>query len=487
MFFAPFSKQAGNTTRRYGGTGLVLAICRQLAELLGSEPGVMSEPGRGTTFWFTTVFEPGPDTWQEQPLPDLEDPASLRILVVDDNATNREILEQQLAVWNITADSVEDGPAALVKLADAVDTGTPYRLAILDWHMPKMDGLMLANRISSDPKISATKMIMLTSAAADGGRAMAQAGVAAYLNKPARPARLRQCIAQVLNSDQACRDPAKAEEADKTDRLPEQFSCCHVLLVEDNPVNREVATSMLNAMQCQVDEVSNGKEAVEIVRRQHFDLVLMDCEMPVMDGYAATRAIREWEVDIPDHEHLPIVALTAHALPEDRNRCLLTGMDDYMSKPFSMDELRAVIAQWLPINDNVCNESEQTKSDSSGTWSATGNVISLSSLEAIGALDPAQGKNLASRIIDVYQENSAELIEVMSEALSRGDREKIRTTAHALKSSSGNVGADRLVEMCRSMEIAARDNELEGMSEQLLAVRQEHMQVLHALMEWKQG
>jgi len=488
MIFELFSQEDGSTTRRYGGTGLGLAICRQLAELMGGETGVTSKPGRGTTFWFTAVFEPGPGTCQEQPLPDLEDMASLRILIVDDNATNREILEQQLAVWNIAADAVEDGPAALEKLADAVDAGAPYQLAILDWHMPKMDGLMLANRISSDPKISATKMIMLTSAAAaDGGRAMTQAGVTAHLNKPARPARLRQCMAQVLDSDQACHDSAKTEDADRASGLPGQFSGCHVLLVEDNPVNREVATSMLNAMQCRVDEVSNGKEAVEIVRRQHFDLVLMDCEMPVMDGYAATKAIREWESDIPDHEHLPVVALTAHALPEDRNRCLQAGMDDYMSKPFSMDELRAVIAQWLPLDDNARNESGETGSDDAGTRSMTGNVISLSSLEAIGALDPAQGKDLASRIIDVYQENSTELIEVMSEALSRGDREKIRTTAHALKSSSGNVGADRLVEMCRSMEIAARDNELEGMSEQLMTVRQEHMQVIHALMEWRQG
>ncbi len=487
MIFELFSQEDGGTTRQYGGTGLGLAICRQLAELMGGETGLDSTLGAGTTFWFTAVFEAGSRTWHEQTLSNLEDPAALRILVVDDNATNREILEHQLTTWGVSVDTVEDGRTALCDLSAAVDAGTPYQLAILDWHMPEMDGLMLATTISADPKISATKMIMLTSAAAtDGGRSMKEAGVSAHMNKPARPMRLRQCIAQVMNIGEPHHSVLPESSARKATRLSGNSIGGHVLLVEDNPVNREVATSMLNAMQCSVDVVSNGQEAVEIVRRQTFDLILMDCEMPVLDGYAATREIRRWESDVPDHEHLPIVALTAHALPEDRARCLNVGMDDYLSKPFSMNDLRAMLTRWMPIAETEITQTDAQASKEAPIGKAM-QAISLDALEAIGALDPDHGKALASRVIDVYRGNSAELIEVMSEALSRGDREKIRTTAHALKSSSGNVGAEGLVEMCRSMEIAARDNQIGDMSDRLTAVRHEHNQVLDALTEWSQS
>lgn len=487
LVFELFSQEDGSTTRRYGGTGLGLAICRQLAELMGGEIGIDSTPGTGTTFWFTAVFERGSKTWQEQTLSDLDDPTSLRVLIVDDNATNREILEHQLSAWDIAAVAVEDGPAALRELSTAIDAGTPYQLAILDWHMPQMDGLMLARKISADPKISATKMIMLTSAAAaDGGRSLTEAGIAAHMNKPARPARLRQCIAQVLDVGASRRSKLTGGDDVDASESVKGFGGGHILLVEDNPVNREVATSMLNAMLVRVDEVGNGKEATEIVRHQHFDLVLMDCEMPIMDGYAATKAIREWEADVPDHEHLPIVALTAHALPEDRNRCLRSGMDDYLSKPFSMDDLRKVLARWMPVGEAPPEQIDKPRRVDRAASPEPKNPISMDALEAIGALDPTHGKELASRVIGVYRDNSVELIDVIFDAMSRGDREKIRTTAHALKSSSGNVGADRLVEMCRSIEIAARDNELEDMSERLMAVKQEHIQVLDALTEWSQ-
>ncbi len=243
---------------------------------------------------------------------------------------------------------------------------------------------------------------------------------------------------------------------------------------------------MLNAMQCHVYEVNNGQEAIEIIRHQNFDLVLMDCEMPILDGYAATRKIREWESSIPDHEHLPIVALTAHVLPEDRNRCLDSGMDDYLSKPFSMDELRTLLAQWLPITGTT-TQSDDFHDGHEAPDEVTNNAVRLNALESIGDLDPTHSKELANRIISVYRDNSAELIAVIAEALNNDNREIIRTTAHALKSSSGNVGADRLVKMCRHMEVTAHENELEDMLNQLTIVKEEHLQVLDALTEWSQG
>jgi two-component system sensor histidine kinase/response regulator len=490
MIFELFSQEDGGTTRRHGGTGLGLAICRQLAELMGGETGVESEPGTGTTFWFTVIFEPGSATRYEQTLSDLKDPSALRILVVDDNATNREILEHQLTTWGVSTDTVESGSEALKRLTDAADDNCPYQLAILDWHMPGMDGITLANEISSDPRINTVKMIMLTSAAAtDCGRSMEEAGVLAQLNKPVQAARLRQCIAQVLNietmeNNQFIEVPG---DLDMIGLLPTRFGGSQVLLVEDNPVNREVATHMLNSMRCHVHEVKNGREAVEIVRHQQFDLILMDCEMPVMDGYAATKAIRKWESGIPDMNHLPIIALTAHALPEDRTRCLRTGMDDYLSKPFTMDQLRTTLARWIPINNVEFSENPDAENRLTALSDSPESAISWDALDSITDLDPEQSKKLASRVIDVYRENSAELIEAIAESLNQGDPEAIRLTAHALKSSSGNVGAKRLVELCRNIEKSVRENELECMPDQILAIKQEHVQVLDALTEWSQS
>jgi CheY-like chemotaxis protein len=266
------------------------------------------------------------------------------------------------------------------------------------------------------------------------------------------------------------------------------FNNARVLLVEDNPVNREVATHMLNAMQCRVDQVANGQEAVELVRKVNFDLVLMDCEMPVMDGFAATAAIRQWERDLIETNRLPIVALTAHALAEDRKRCLEAGMDDFLSKPFSMDDLRSVLARSLPIVDeppagqfSVNDALPKTGGDDPYA------VIQTKTLDMIGALDPSHGKDLAAKVIEVYEENSLELIKSLSDALNHGDEDRVRTAAHALKSSSGNVGATRLMAMCRAIERAAKEKELMGLSEQIAGVKREHSQVMDELRKWSQG
>jgi HPt (histidine-containing phosphotransfer) domain-containing protein len=219
-----------------------------------------------------------------------------------------------------------------------------------------------------------------------------------------------------------------------------------------------------------------------------FDLVLMDCEMPVMDGYAATKAIRDWESDLVEHVSIPIVALTAHALSGDRQHCLISGMDDYLCKPFSMNDLRSVLAQWLPTATDDASQDGNDRSDGSlDSEQPPENAIHTEALEMIGSLDPVQGKELAIRVIGVYEDNSAELIDTLAEAMNDGDVDRVRTAAHALKSSSGNVGATRLVTLCRNIEIAAREKELGGMIEQLAAVKLEHAEVLGELRKWSQG
>jgi two-component system sensor histidine kinase/response regulator len=244
---------------------------------------------------------------------------------------------------------------------------------------------------------------------------------------------------------------------------------------------------MLNAMHCRVHQVANGQEAVEIVRKVVFDLVLMDCEMPVMDGYAATEAIRGWERDLVEPKRLPIVALTAHALAEDRQRCLDVGMDDFLSKPFSMNDLRSILAQSLPTVNEAPGSEPHENGDSLGADTQQRDaVIRTETLDMIGALDPSHGKELATQVIGVYEENSIELIKTLSDALNDGDEDRLRTAAHALKSSSGNVGATRLMAMCRAIEMAAREKEFTRLPEQFAAMKREHSQVLDELRKWSQ-
>jgi len=463
MIFQLFSQEDGSTTRRYGGTGLGLSICKELTELMHGEIGLESTPSEGTNFWFTARFESGKRPWHEATLSDLQDPKSLHVLIVDDNVTNREILELQLAAWEIQADSSGDGADALERLRQAAASGTPYALAILDWHMPEMDGLQLAGEIRSDPDLCDTRLVMLTSASAqDAGKSMDELGVDAHMNKPARPTQLRRCIAQALSPYKGDSTPI-GEPRPKGKEMSSHFFGGKVLLVEDNPVNREVATHMLHAMQFQVHEV--------------------------LDGYAATLAIREWESDAGHEHHLPIIALTAHALPEDRRRCLTAGMDDYLSKPFSMDDLRSILTHWVPTigtpaaAPELTDDAREPLAESLDGQSA----VSIKALETIKSLDPERGKELANRIIGVYEDSSQQLIDSLVEALDGRDENRVRSAAHALKSSSGNVGAERLASMCKDIESAARDKEMAGMVDRLTALRQEHVKVLDELRHWSQN
>jgi two-component system sensor histidine kinase/response regulator len=346
--FQPFSQADSSTTRKYGGTGLGLAISRQLIEMMGGQLTVASVPGHGSTFRFSLALRPAADLPVTAAVPDLR---GVRLLIVEDNPTNREILCQQTQAAGMQVHAVPDGQQGLQAAIAASVAGRPYQVAILDMKMPQMDGLDLAAAIRREPRIAQLPLIMLTSLHSEGEGAAARGlGIRCYLAKPVRRLELYRRIGQTLRD-------AVTVVTDTGETVPASLSLGgRVLLAEDNPVNQAVAQHMIEAIGCDLTIVGNGAEAVRAVAASRFDLVLMDCQMPEMDGFAATAAIRASEAQRSARggatdgrpAHIPIIAVTAHAMQGDRDASLASGMDDHLCKPFSLDALRAVLQRWMP-------------------------------------------------------------------------------------------------------------------------------------------
>ena len=349
--FAAFSQADTSTTRRYGGTGLGLAISKQLVALMGGEIGIESEVGKGSTFWFTAHFPKLPD--HVKPAPFGRDPLDLRVLVVDDNATNRQILRHQIFSWKMQKGSAAGGHEALQVLRAAVAEGRPYDVALLDLEMPEMDGLTLARAIKADPKIANTRLIALATLGKHLGEAqMLEAGLAAYLIKPIKQSRLLDCLVDVIGRAAAehvfAKTDVRAAETISPSVLAERQNV-NILLAEDNPINQKVALATLKKLGYSADTADNGLEVMSALQRKPYSVVFMDCQMPEMDGFAAARQIRKLEANgepCPWSAPVHIIALTAIAMEGDREKCLAAGMDDYITKPVRLPEMQAALQRW---------------------------------------------------------------------------------------------------------------------------------------------
>jgi two-component system, sensor histidine kinase and response regulator len=348
--FQAFSQADGSTTRKYGGTGLGLAISKQLVSMMDGQIGVDSEPGHGSTFWFTTQLEKqaadakAPEKYSR----DLFD---LRVLVVDDNATNRQILSEQILAWKMRPGSAVSGNQALTVLRTAAAEGNPYGLALLDVQMPEMDGLTLARAIKADPAIAGTRLIVLTSlsqALTDGE--LDEIPIDAYVSKPVKQSGLFDCLVNAMGettSQSVTTKSAVAASVPSSSELNPQKEKMRILLAEDNIVNQKVALGQLRKLRYRADSVANGLEVLAALQLVPYDIILMDCQMPEMDGYEATRAIRKQEQSLekacPWKSPIYIIAMTANAMQGDREKCLAIGMDDYLSKPVRFPELQAAL------------------------------------------------------------------------------------------------------------------------------------------------
>jgi signal transduction histidine kinase/CheY-like chemotaxis protein len=379
LLFQKFTQADAATTRRYGGTGLGLVISKQLAEMMGGDIGMASEEGRGSEFWFTARFAKQVRRTQTESLP-LVDIRGTHVLIVDDNATAREVLKAQLQAWGVRSEEAPDSPSALRELRRARDAGDPFRAAIVDMQMPGMDGVELARAIKADERLRDTHLVLMTSLGQRGdARKMEEVGFAAYLTKPVRQGEIIDCLSVVLVGEGAA-EPARPIVTRHAIRELRR-GVVRILLAEDNITNQQVAVGLLRRLGLRADAVANGAEAIKALEIIPYDLVLMDVQMPDMDGLEATRRIRDPHSTVRNHE-VPIIAMTASAMQSDREECLNAGMNDYVSKPVSPQALAEALDRWLPRETTATTEPPPRE---------RGDAVRVSGAEPGAGASPAAG------------------------------------------------------------------------------------------------
>ena len=458
--FNSFTQADASTTRKYGGTGLGLAISKQLVELMGGEIGLESAPGAGSTFWFAVPLEKQPEGARETAPSPRADLHGLRVLVVDDNATNREIVHHQVTSWGMGNGSAENGHKALEMLRAAAERGEPYDVAILDMQMPGMDGLMLAGAIKDSPAIASTRLILLTSMGQRGdGEQARRAGIEAYLTKPVRQSQLYDALATVMGTHEALASSPSAETRLITRHTSDEArarSSFRILLAEDNSVNQKVAVRMLEKLGYHADVAANGLEALDALSRIPYAAVLMDVQMPEMDGYEATAEIRNRERD--GGRHTPIIAMTANAMQGDREKALEAGMDDYVPKPVKREELGAVLDRWI-AEDYALEEKAETIPASLDGSSPASEEAPLDH-EVLQSLRELGDEGFMAELVSLFVGEVPSLLVSLRDALGREDTGAVERVAHALHGSCGNIGAVRMAALCEKLQHAGASGDL---------------------------
>ena len=458
LLFDKFSQVDASTTRQYGGTGLGLAISKQLAELMGGEVGVASKVNKGSEFWFTVRLGKQADrTRADNPPP--ADLHGVRVLIVDDNATNRDIQTPRLASWGMRPSEVADGPGALRALYRALEENDPFRIAVIDMQMPGMDGETLGQAIKADPLLADTRMVMLTSLGIRGdARRFEKIGFAAYATKPIRHQELKGVLSLVL-TERTGMTPHPIATRYTARELRNEFtgSKARLLLVEDNITNQQVALGILKKLGLRADAVANGAEALKALEILPYDLVLMDVQMPVMDGFEATRRIRNPQSPVKDHR-IPIIAMTAHAIQGDREKCMEAGMDDYVSKPVSPRSLVDILVKWLPPEGTKRKETSEFHEKNNFTAAPAAEIPVFDRTVMMARL--LGDEDLANTVIQGFLQDIPRQIETLRGCLETGNAVGAERQAHSIKGAAANIAAEALRTLAFEIEKAATGGDL---------------------------
>ncbi|KHK01643.1 MAG: PAS domain S-box protein [Solidesulfovibrio sp. DCME] len=465
ILFEKFAQADYSTTRNYGGTGLGLSISKQLVEMMGGEIGVNSKDGHGAEFWFTILIDKQKNYSQDTLSPAIL--KDVKALVVDDNITNCEILTINMTNWGMLPLDVQDAPQALGALYRGLEENAPYRLAVIDMQMPGMDGLALGRAIKADPRLAGVAMVMLTSMGSHGdSQRFFEAGFRAYALKPIRRRDLLNILQRVLSESPREDSPQIITRQSARDRILPLQRTGRILVVEDNITNQQVAVGILNKLGVHTDAVANGVEALRTLENISYDLVLMDVQMPVMDGFEATRRVRNPQSAVLDHA-IPIIAMTAHAMPRYREQCLEKGMNDYITKPVSAKILSEIVAKWLP------NHSEESPNQSTLPPERSTDEIAIKE-NGLPVFDKRSmmvrmmdDQDLAQYVIRTFLGDIPIQLKRLRESIATCEFEISERISHSIKGAAANVSGKRMLETALKMEQAGKNRD-SGVLESLI-------------------
>ncbi|TYQ29152.1 response regulator [Pseudanabaena sp. UWO311] len=497
--FQPFTQVDASTTRKYGGTGLGLAICKQIIDLMGGEIGIDSEEGKGSQFWFRLPFTKQSSATIAQLKPRQEaNLKDVRILIVDDNATNCKILSYQLTAWQMRVDALQNASNAIAILRTAVEEGDRYQLAILDMQMPDLDGEMLGALIKADPLLKDLKLIMLTSLNQQGGISrVKELGFEFYLIKPVKQSRLLDVLVEVVSIDtksEIFRSVPLIQEND----LPLKASKLKILIAEDNPINQKVVLHQLRSFGYDADVVGNGREVLNLLECIHYDIILMDCQMPEMDGYETTRVIRQLD---SEKSKIVIMAMTANAMKEDRDRCIACGMDDYLSKPIRKEDVAQKLADWekkifaqnaiassslIPFEVATTAIIDNINVDTNSLDLNSNNSESLSLIDWTYIDSIADGsEEFKAEILQTFFESTSESLAQLEQAIAENNYHKIAQIAHSIKGASSNLGMIPIAAIANDLQQVGENQKEENIQEMFQKIQSLFSQIQNSLLSSK--